>query len=105
MKKYLSIISLPIALFLTVLEVISDVEEITDFQNQSNDSFTIHVVAGAGLFIFIQMILGLIPLTLSIIGFYMKNRYRKLALFYNIFSFIYVLIPLGFLLSIIDIFI
>ncbi len=96
--KYWSIISIIIAVVLIAAKVQFDlsvygiIKEAIEKYGDVNPS----IVAGGMKLV----IVCIVSLTFSIIGMRKQNDYRKLGLGLNIFTIIYLLIPVGFLLAV-----
>lgn len=101
--KYLSIISIVIALVLIVLKSLTDLSFynglIKVFPDDQSDFSPSLVVIGIRHIILFSIPI-LISLVLSIVGLKKKNKYRKPALIINIFTIVYLIIPIGAILAI-----
>ena len=98
--KYLSTISILIAIVFVVLKIqfdISTFETMKEIMSKGDSSP--RLVAGGIKIVIIYGIPVLISLILSIIGMKRKNKYRKAALTINILTIIYLIIPLGLIIA------
>ncbi len=100
--KHLSLISVLIALFFIIKKAFFDLETyklITSELESGNGDMQPSLVAGGIKVTLLYLIPMLISLILSIIGMKRKNRFDKIGLILNIITIIYLLIPLGLILS------
>ncbi|MBW1294977.1 hypothetical protein [Aquimarina litoralis] len=98
--KYLSMISILIALVFVVLKIQFDVSTFHIMKEiMSKGDSSPKLIAGGIKIVLLYVIPVLISLLLSIIGMKRKNAYRKIALTVNILTIIYLIIPVGLIMS------
>ena len=99
-SKYLSIISLVIAVIIILLKINFDITFYVVISGVLEDGDVSPAIVAGFIKVIIPCLLpSFIALILSIIGFRRRNGYRKAALWISISSFVYLLIPVGFLLA------
>ncbi len=100
--KYLSLISILIAIFFVIKKILFDLETYkiitAELESEIGDAQPTLVSGGikVALLCLIPMLLSLI---LSIIGMKRKNKFGKIGLTLNIITIVYLLIPLGLIIS------
>jgi len=98
--KYLSVISIFTAIVFVILKLQFDILSYETMKEViSNGDSSPKLVAGGIKIVLLYIIPVLISLILSIIGMKRKNNYRKAALILNIVTIIYLIIPVGLILS------
>ncbi|MDG4716747.1 hypothetical protein [Winogradskyella marincola] len=100
--KHLSLISILITSFFIIKKAFLDLETyriITTELESGNGDMQPTLVAGGIKVALLYLIPMLISLILSIIGMKRKNRFYKIGLILNIITIVYLIIPLGLILS------
>ena len=96
--KYWSIISIVIAVVFLVLKLRTDMSSYIATKEAMVEISNVYVKIVP--LVIEPLLVGLIPLTLSIIGMRKQNNYWQFALGLNIFTIIYLIIPVGLLLAV-----
>jgi len=102
--KYLSVISIIIAFVIVLFKLQFDIlsyKTINEALSNAKGDINPTVVAGGIKVLIIYIIPNLISLILSIIGYRRKNNYWRLALWINILTIVYLIIPIGIILGLI----
>jgi len=100
--KNLSAISIMLAMFLIWLKSQWDYAiymQLREILSGANGDISPTIVADSLGSLLIYLLLALLSLALSIVGFKRKNRLHKLAIVTNVLALIYLIIPLGLLLG------